>query len=113
VRNYTSVYPGTDILDNLQGFRKDSFDFVPQHRCRLDLKHGPAESTVPRLITKGGIMFNSELAAVWERLLRIATRAGMDAVIGEYLSQQFLNVAVGSASDDGSNEFDFDADLAV
>lgn len=32
------VYPRTDILDDLQGFRKDAFDFIPDQRSRFDLQ---------------------------------------------------------------------------
>ena len=34
-------------------------------------------------------------------------------MIGQDLSEQFLNVVVGSASDDGSHEFDLDADFPI
>ena len=37
----------------------------------------------------------------------------MDAVVGQDLSEEFLNVVVCPASDDGSNEFDFDADFSI
>ena len=37
----------------------------------------------------------------------------MDAVIGQDLGEQFLNVVVGPASDDRSDEFDFDSDLSI
>lgn len=34
-------------------------------------------------------------------------------MIGQDLSEQFLNVVVASASDDGSHEFDLDADFPI
>ena len=34
-------------------------------------------------------------------------------MIGQDLSEQLLNVMVASASDDGSDEFDFDADFPI
>ncbi len=34
-------------------------------------------------------------------------------MIGQDFSEEFLNVMVASASDDGSDEFDFDADFAI
>ena len=34
-------------------------------------------------------------------------------MIAQDLSEEFLNVAVCAASDDGSDEFDFDADFAT
>ncbi len=35
----------------------------------------------------------------------------MEPVIAQDLSEQFLNVAVASTSDDGSHKFDFDSDF--
>ncbi len=58
-------------------------------------------------------MFNGELATMRKWLLRIATRAGLDAVIRQNLSEKSLNVVVGAASDDRSDELDFDADFAI
>ena len=34
-------------------------------------------------------------------------------MVGQDLSEQFLHVVVGSSTDDGSNAFDFDSDLAI
>ena len=34
-------------------------------------------------------------------------------MIAQDLSEEFLNVAICAASDDGSNEFDFNADFAI
>ena len=58
-------------------------------------------------------MLNCQLTAAWQWLLRIATGAGLNAVIGQDLSDEFLNVVVGSASNDGGDKLDFDADFPI
>lgn len=109
----TGVYPSTDILDDLQRWRQDPFDFIPAQRSRLNFELGPTQSTVLRLVSKRGVVLNGELAIARKWLLRIATRAGLDAVIRQNLSEKSLNVVVGAASDDRSDELDFDADFAI
>lgn len=32
------VYSCTDILNDFQGFRKDAFNFIPQHGCRFNFE---------------------------------------------------------------------------
>lgn len=45
--------------------------------------------------------------------MRVATGAGSDAVIAQDLSEEFLHVAVASPSNDGGDEFDFDAEFTI
>ncbi len=59
------------------------------------------------------VVLNGKLTAWRQRALRVATCAGWYAVITQDLSEQFLNVVVGSASDDRRDEFDFDADFPI
>ena len=69
----TTVHSCTDVLDDLQGWRQDPFDFIPKHRSRLDFEFAPTQSTVLGFITKAGVVLNSELAVRRQWLLCVAT----------------------------------------
>jgi len=47
VQPAAGVYPCADILDDLQGFRKDSLDFIPKHGRGFDFKFRPTQSAIP------------------------------------------------------------------
>ena len=69
----TTVHSCTDVLDDLQGWRQDPFNFIPKHWSRLDFELAPAEPTVLGLVTKAGVVFNGKLTVRRQRLLCVAT----------------------------------------
>ncbi len=57
-------------------------------------------------------MLDGKLAALGDRSLRIRARDRPNALIGEDLGQQVLDVLVGSGANNRKDGFDLDADFA-